>query len=31
MSALIWDKSDERFYQTGIDNVALYVKASNIV
>lgn len=28
MSALIWDKSDERFYQTGIDNVALYVKGT---
>ena len=28
MSALIWDKSDERFYQTGIDNVAIYVKTA---
>lgn len=28
MSKLIWDKSDERFYQTGIDQVALYVKSS---
>lgn len=25
MSKLIWDKDDERFYQTGIDQVALYV------
>lgn len=25
MSALIWDKDDERFYRTGVDKVALYV------
>lgn len=28
MGALIWDKEDERFFQTGIDKVALYVKSS---
>ena len=28
MSKLIWDKEDERFYQTGIDQMALYVKSS---
>lgn len=28
MSKLVWDKEDERFYQTGIDQMALYVKSS---
>ena len=28
MAKLIWDKDDERFYQTGIDQVALYPKSS---
>lgn len=26
MSKLIWDKTGERFYETGVSNVALYVK-----
>lgn len=30
MSALIWDKDDERFYQTGIDKVALYVMDNGV-
>ena len=28
MSALTWDNENERFYQTGVDRVALYVKSS---
>lgn len=28
MSKLLWDKDDERFYQTGIDQVALYIKSA---
>lgn len=28
MSALVWDKDDERFYQTGVEKVALYTKSS---
>lgn len=30
MSALVWDKSNERFYQTGIEKVALYIKTSSV-
>lgn len=30
MSKLVWDKSDERFYQTGIENVAIYVKSAGV-
>ena len=28
LSALRWDKDDERFYETGVDRVALYVMSS---
>lgn len=30
MSKLVWDKSDERFWQTGIEQVALFIKASSV-